>query len=72
VVDQGPPLFSPIEVDVVGDRSRMETALADPALLPSLRVRQVQFGIGVKVTGAPDIALPAYDASLEIPHVGAV
>ena len=72
VIDQGPPLFSPIQVDAVGDRNRMETALEDPTLLPSLRVRQVQFGIGITVTGAPDITLPAYDASLEIPHVGAV
>ena len=70
VIDQGPPLFSPIQVLAVGDRNRMETALDDPNLLPSLRVRQLQFGLGVKVTGAPDVTLPAYDASLEIPHVG--
>jgi len=70
VIDQGPPLFSPIQVLAVGDRNRMETALDDPNLLPSLRVRQLQFGLGVKVTGAPDVSLPAYDASLEIPHVG--
>ena len=72
VIDQGPPLFSPIEVDAVGDRNRMEAALEDPTMLPSLRVRQIQFGLGLRVTGAPDIPLPAYDASLEIPHVGAV
>ncbi len=70
IIDQGPPLFSPIKVVAVGDRSRMETYLQDPNLLPSLRVRQVQFNLGLKVTGAPDITLPAYDASLEIPHVG--
>jgi len=70
VIDQGPPLFSPIQVLAVGDRNRMETALDDPNLLPSLRVRQLQFGLGVKVMGAPDVSLPAYDASLEIPHVG--
>jgi uncharacterized protein YlxW (UPF0749 family) len=72
VIDQGPPLFSPIEIDAVGDRNRMVTALEDPNLLPSLRVRQVQFGIGLTATGEPDLALPAYDASLEIPHVGAI
>ena len=71
IIDQGPPLFSPIKVLAVGDRNRMEAALGDPNLLPSLRVRQVQFGLGLKVIGVPDIALPAYDASLEIPHVGA-
>jgi uncharacterized protein YlxW (UPF0749 family) len=70
VIDQGPPLFSPIQVLAVGDRNRMVTALEDPTLLPSLRVRQVQFGLGLKVVGAPDVSLPAYDASLEIPHVG--
>ncbi len=69
VIDQGPPLFSPIKVFAVGDRNRMETALEDPALLPSLRVRQVQFDLGLKVIGRPDLALPAYDASLEIPYV---
>ena len=70
VVDQGPPLFSPIRIIGVGDRNRLQTALDDPTLLPNLRVRQVQFAVGVKVTGAPDFSLPAYDASLEIPHVG--
>jgi uncharacterized protein YlxW (UPF0749 family) len=72
VIDQGPPLFSPIEVDAVGDRNRMESALEDPNALPSLRIRQVQFGIGIDVTGVPDVTLPAYDASLEIPHVGQI
>jgi uncharacterized protein YlxW (UPF0749 family) len=70
IVDQGPPLFSPIKVLAVGDRNKMQAALEDPAQLPSLRVRQVQFDLGLKVTGAPDLALPAYDESLEIPHVG--
>jgi uncharacterized protein YlxW (UPF0749 family) len=70
VIDQGPPLFAPIKVLAVGDRNKMEAALEDPAQLPSLRVRQIQFGLGLKVTGAPDLPLPAYDASLEIPHVG--
>jgi uncharacterized protein YlxW (UPF0749 family) len=70
VIDQGPPLFSPIKVLAVGDRNKMEAGLQDPAQLPSLRVRQIQFELGLKVTGAPDVALPAYDASLEIPHVG--
>ena len=70
VVDQGPPLFSPIRIVAIGDRNRMQTALDDPTLMPNLRVRQVQFGIGVRVTGGPDYSLPAYDANLEIPHVG--
>lgn len=69
IVDQGPPLFSPIKITAVGDRNRMEAALGDPNELPGLRVRQVQFGITVAVTGRPDESLPAYDASLETPHV---
>jgi uncharacterized protein YlxW (UPF0749 family) len=69
IVDQGPPLFSPIKITAVGDRNRMEAALGDPNQLPSLRVRQVQFNLTVEVTGGPDESLPAYDASLETPDV---
>jgi uncharacterized protein YlxW (UPF0749 family) len=72
LVDQGPPMFSPIKVVAVGDRNRMEAALQDASALPSLRVRQFQFQIGLTITGAPDLALPAYDASLETPHVNAI
>jgi uncharacterized protein YlxW (UPF0749 family) len=71
VIDQGPPLFSPIKVVAVGDRNGMQAALQDPSALPSLRIRQIQFQLGLTVTGAPDVSLPAYDASLETPHVGA-
>ena len=70
IVDQGPPLFSPIRIVAVGDRNRMESALGDPTNIPSLRLRQIQFELTVRVTGAPDESLPAYDASLETPHVG--
>jgi uncharacterized protein YlxW (UPF0749 family) len=72
VIDQGPPLFSPVRIVAVGDRNRMEAALLDPSSLPSLRVRQVQFDVGVVVNGSPDLSLPAYDASLEAPHAGPV
>jgi uncharacterized protein YlxW (UPF0749 family) len=72
VIDQGPPLFSPIRVVALGNRNRMEAALLDPNSLPSLRVRQVQFDVGVKVAGSPDISLPAYDASLEAPHAAPI
>lgn len=72
VVDQGPPLFSPIKIVAVGDRNRMEAAVQDPTALPSLRIRQIQFQLGVKITGAPDLSLPAYDAGLETIHVSAI
>jgi len=70
VVDEGPPLFAPIKVVAVGDRNSMQAALDDPTQLTSLRIRVVQYSLGLKVTGLADAALPAYDASLEIPYVG--
>jgi uncharacterized protein YlxW (UPF0749 family) len=69
VIDQGPPLFSPIRLVAVGDRNRMEAAIADPAQLTSLHIREIQYSIALKVLGLADASLPAYDASLEIPHV---
>ena len=71
IIDQGPPLSSPIKVVAVGDRNRMETALDDSAALPDIRARQVQFQLHLTFTGAPDLPLPAYDSSLLIPYVNA-
>ena len=70
IVDQGPPLFSPIKIVAVGDRNGMEAALGDPNSLPSLRIREIQFQLALRVRGAPDETLPAFDGSLEAPHVG--
>jgi uncharacterized protein YlxW (UPF0749 family) len=69
VIDQGPPLTSPIKVLAVGDRNRMFDALAQPSALPNIRDREVRFQIALNITGAPDVKLPAYDSSLQIPHV---
>ena len=69
VIDQGPPLTAPIKVFAVGDRNRLLTALDDPVSLPGLRARQVRFQLVITVTGIPDLRLPAYDSSLQIPHV---
>ena len=69
VIDQGPPISSPIKVLAVGDRNRMEAALNDPSAVPDIRAREVQFQLGLTFTGSPDLMLPAYDSSLEIPHV---
>jgi uncharacterized protein YlxW (UPF0749 family) len=69
VIDQGPPLSSPVTVDAIGDRNRMSDALADPFALPDLREREVQFQLQVTFRGVPDTAVPAYDSSLQIPHV---
>ena len=71
VIDQGPPLTSPIRIDAVGDRNRMAAALVDHANLPGVRARQVQFQLHLTFEGLPDIALPAYDSSLQVPHVSA-
>jgi uncharacterized protein YlxW (UPF0749 family) len=70
VVDQGPHLSSPIKVLAVGDRNRMAAALDDVSVLPDIRARQVQFLLHLTFVGSPDIALPAYDSSLRVPHVG--
>lgn len=69
VIDQGPPLSSPIKILAIGDRNRMVAALDDPSVLPDIRARQVQFDLSLKVTGLPDVLLPAYDSSLQIPDV---
>src|SRR5712692_121634 len=69
VIDQGPPLAAPIKVLAVGDRNRMVAAIDDPSSLPDLRDREVRFQILLTVAGMPDVKLPAYDSSLQIPHV---
>ena len=69
IIDQGPPLTAPIKVFAVGDRNRLLAVLDDPVSLPGLRARQVRFQLVITVTGIPDLKLPAYDSSLQIPHV---
>ena len=69
VIDQGPPLASPITVVAVGDRNRMSDALGDQSALPDIRAREVQFQLQVTFAGSPDLSLPAYDSSLQIPDV---
>ena len=69
VIDKGPPLSSPIMVVGVGDRNRMSDALSDQSSLPDIRAREVQFQLRLSFTGSPDISLPAYDSSLQIPNV---
>jgi uncharacterized protein YlxW (UPF0749 family) len=69
VIDQGPPLTSPLKVVAVGDRNRMLAALDDPSALPSIRAREVEFNLHLTFFGSPDVSLPAYDSSLQIPHV---
>ena len=72
VIDQGPPLSSPVKVVAVGDRNRMVAALYDASALPDIRARQVQFQLHLTFVGSPDVSLPAYDSSLQIPHVHAI
>jgi uncharacterized protein YlxW (UPF0749 family) len=71
VIDQGPPLTSPVKVDAIGDRNRMVAALDDPSSLPGVRARQVQFSLHLTFEGLPDISVPASDSSLQVPHVTA-
>jgi uncharacterized protein YlxW (UPF0749 family) len=70
IIDQGPPVTAPIKVLAVGDRNRMEAALTDPSVLPDIRAREVQFQLQISFSGGPDLALPAYDSSLDTRHVG--
>jgi uncharacterized protein YlxW (UPF0749 family) len=69
IIDQGPPLRAPIKILAVGDRDRMVVALDAPSALPDLRDREVRFQIVLTISGKPDVRLPAYDSSLQIPHV---
>jgi uncharacterized protein YlxW (UPF0749 family) len=69
IIDQGPPITSPIKLLAVGDRLRMEAALSDPSALPDIRAREVQFQLEISFSGGPDLALPAYDSSLDTRHV---
>jgi uncharacterized protein YlxW (UPF0749 family) len=71
VIDQGPPLASPVKVDAIGDRNRMVAALDDPSALPGVRARQVQFSLHLTFEGLPDVSVPASDSSLQVPHVTA-
>jgi uncharacterized protein YlxW (UPF0749 family) len=70
IVDQGPAITSPLKLLAVGDRNRMEAALTDPSRLPDIRAREVQFQLQISFRGGPDLALPAYDSSLDTRHVG--
>ena len=69
VIDQGPPLSSPIKVVAVGDRNRMVAGLDDASALASIRAREVEFNLHLSFQGSPDVTLPAYDSSLQITHV---
>jgi uncharacterized protein YlxW (UPF0749 family) len=69
VIDQGTPFAAPVKVAAVGDRNRMQDALDDPSALPDIRARQVQFQLHLTLEGSPDVSLPAYDSSLQIPHL---
>ena len=71
LIDQGLPQSSPLKVVAVGDRNRMAAALDDASALPDIRARQVQFQLRMTFFGNPDVALPAYDSSLQIPDVHA-
>ena len=69
VIDQGPPLHSPFSLIAVGNRSEMERLLGDPSSLGDLRQRQRQFQLRLSWSGSPDLSLPAFDSSLEVPDL---
>lgn len=71
VIDDGPPLRPPYLIDAVGDRSRMEALLDEPASLGDLKRRQELYALQLGWTGEADLKLPAYDSSLELRYAHA-
>jgi uncharacterized protein YlxW (UPF0749 family) len=71
LIDQGPPLKAPFHVVAVGNRSEMEQLLGDPASLGDLRLRQRKYQIQFSWIGTADIAVPAYDSSLQVAYARA-
>lgn len=71
VIDDGPPLRAPYEIDAVGDRAQMEALLGDPASLGDLKRRQDLYSLQLAWSGEGDLRLPAYDASLELKYAHA-
>lgn len=69
VIDQGLPLTSPLEVSAIGDRNRMLAAFGDPAALPGIRAREIEYSLHLSIQGSPDVSLPASDSSLGATHV---
>jgi hypothetical protein len=47
----------------------MERLLGDPSSLGDLRQRQRQFQLQVTWSGSPDLQVPAFDSSLEVPDL---
>lgn len=66
LIDQGPPLASPFHIVAVGNRADMEQLLGDPASLGDLRLRQRKYQIQFNWAGSADLAVPAYDSSLQV------
>jgi uncharacterized protein YlxW (UPF0749 family) len=68
VIDEGPPISSPVKIDAIGDRNRMLSSLDDQSQLLEIRARQLQFGLHLTYEGIADVSLPAYDSSLQVTH----
>src|SRR5262249_8076980 len=66
-IDDGPPLTAPFRMAAVGNRGQMEQLLGDPSSLGDLRHRQREFGVKFSYGGSPELKLPAFDGSLEVP-----
>jgi len=68
VIDQGPPLQAPFQIEAVGNRSEMEALLAEPASLGDLKRRQQDYQLQLSWQGASDLSLPASDATLAVTY----
>lgn len=67
-IDDGPLLTPPFRISAVGNRGLMEQLLGDASNLGDLRHRQREFGIQFSFGGSPELSLPAFDGSLEVPN----
>jgi uncharacterized protein YlxW (UPF0749 family) len=68
VIDQGPPLQAPFNVTAIGNRGEMETLLGEPASLGDLKARQRDFQLQMTWQGSGELAVPAYDSSLDVTY----
>ncbi len=67
-------LSPPYEVRAIGDRTRLQSLLENPAFLGDLRQRVSAYGLQLKVNWANQVDVPAYSGSfrLRYAHAGEV
>ncbi|MFV0405307.1 MAG: DUF881 domain-containing protein, partial [Propioniciclava sp.] len=59
-------------ITAVGDRTRMQRALADSAYLDIYRDYVAAYGLGYQEESRGEVTLPAYDGPSEVKHATVV